>query len=56
MARICDIYDIINAAAPFSTALDFDNAGLLVGDGYTEVTRALLALTSLPTWWQKQPL
>lgn len=44
MARICDIYDIINAAAPFSTALDFDNSGLLVGDGNTPVTRALIAL------------
>ena len=33
MARIRDIYDIIDAVAPFSTALDFDNAGLLVGDG-----------------------
>ena len=32
MARICDIYDIINAVAPFSTALDFDSVGLLVGD------------------------
>lgn len=48
MARICDIYDIINAAAPFSTALDFDNVGLLVGDGNTEVTRALLALDITP--------
>ncbi|MGI6255025.1 MAG: Nif3-like dinuclear metal center hexameric protein [Acutalibacter sp.] len=49
MARICDIYDIINAAAPFSTALDFDNAGLLVGDGNTQVTRALVALDITPT-------
>lgn len=44
MARICDIMDIINAVAPFSTAMSFDNSGLLVGDGNTEVTRALLAL------------
>ena len=48
MARICDIYDILDAAAPFSTALDFDNAGLLVGDGNTVVTRALLALDITP--------
>lgn len=44
MARIRDIYDVIDAAAPFSTALPFDNAGLLVGDGNTPVTRALIAL------------
>ena len=48
MARIRDIYDIIDAVAPFSTALDFDNAGLLVGDGNTVVTRALLALDITP--------
>ena len=48
MARVCDIYDIINAVAPFSTALDFDNVGLLVGDGKTVVTRALLALDITP--------
>ena len=48
MARICDIYDIIDAVAPFSTALDFDNSGLLVGDGNTVVTRALLALDITP--------
>lgn len=48
MARIRDIYDIIDAVAPFSTALDFDNAGLLVGDGNTIVTRALLALDITP--------
>ena len=48
MARIRDIYDIIDAVAPFSTALDFDNTGLLVGDGNTVVTRALLALDITP--------
>ena len=48
MARIRDIYDIIDAVAPFSTALSFDNSGLLVGDGNTQVTRALLALDITP--------
>ena len=48
MARIRDIYDIIDAVAPFSTALSFDNSGLLVGDGNTVVTRALLALDITP--------
>lgn len=48
MARVRDIYDIIDAVAPFSTALSFDNSGLLVGDGNTQVTRALLALDIIP--------
>lgn len=54
MARICDIYDIIDAVAPFFTALDFDNSGLLVGDGNTVVTRALLALDITPLWWRRR--
>lgn len=44
MARICDIYDIINTAAPFESQLAFDNSGLLVGDRAAEVTRALICL------------
>ena len=48
MARICDIYDIINAVAPFDSQLSFDNSGLLVGDGGTVVTRALLCLDITP--------
>lgn len=44
MARICDIYDIINSAAPFESQLAFDNSGLLVGDRATKVTRALICL------------
>ncbi len=44
MARICDIYDIINSAAPFDSQLAFDNSGLLVGDRAAEVTRALICL------------
>lgn len=44
MARICDIYDVINAVAPFSSQLGFDNSGLLVGDASAVVTRALLCL------------
>lgn len=44
MARVQDIYDVINAVAPFSTAMSFDNAGLLVGDGNQLVSRALIAL------------
>lgn len=44
MARICDIYDIINGAAPFDSQLAFDNSGLLVGDRAAEVTRAVICL------------
>ncbi len=44
MARICDIYDVIHAVAPFDSQLSFDNSGLLVGDPSTPVTRALLCL------------
>lgn len=44
MARICDIYDIINAAAPFDSQMSFDNSGLLVGDRAAQVTRALICL------------
>lgn len=48
MVRICDIYDVIDRAAPFASALSFDNSGLLVGDQATEVTRALIALDITP--------
>jgi len=48
MARICDIYDVINAVAPFSSQLAFDNSGLLVGERSAEVTRALLCLDITP--------
>lgn len=48
MVRICDIYDVIDRAAPFANALSFDNSGLLVGDPTAEVARALLALDITP--------
>lgn len=48
MVRICDIYDVLDRAAPFHTALSFDNSGLLVGDAAMEVTRALVALDITP--------
>ena len=32
MAEIGSIYDAIDLIAPFDSALDFDNVGLLVGD------------------------
>lgn len=48
MVRICDIYDVIDRAAPFESALSFDNSGLLVGDPTAEVARALIALDITP--------
>ncbi|MFR6278112.1 MAG: hypothetical protein ACLULM_04365 [Acutalibacter sp.] len=54
MARIRDIYDIIDAVAPFSTALDFDNAGLLVGTATLVTGPAGLDIT--PAGWQRRPL
>ena len=42
--KLGGIYDVINTAAPFSLALSYDNAGLLVGSRDTEITKILLAL------------
>lgn len=44
MTKVQDIYDYIDAKAPFSTQMDFDNAGLLVGDKNAPVTRVMVAL------------
>lgn len=44
MATIDEIYQYLNKIAPFSTAMDFDNAGFLVGDGRLQVTKALVTL------------
>lgn len=38
------VYDEINEAADFSLAMEFDNAGLLVGDPQAPVKEALVAL------------
>ena len=48
MATIKDILDYFEGFAPVSTAMDFDNVGLLAGDKNTEVTSALLALDITP--------
>jgi len=42
--KISEIYHCIDAFAPFNTALDWDNTGLLVGGMGDEVTGVLLAL------------
>ncbi len=44
MPTINAIYDFLNAKAPVSIKMDFDNPGFLVGDGAWETNRVLLAL------------
>lgn len=44
MTTVHDIYNYIDAKAPFSTQMDFDNAGLLVGDKNAPVRRVMVAL------------
>lgn len=44
MATVGEIYDAINALAPFDTQLGFDNSGLLIGSRSRQVTRVLIAL------------
>ena len=42
--NVKDVYNAIDAAAPFSLAMQFDNPGLLVGDPDEQVKGALVAL------------
>lgn len=44
MATVKEIYQCINKWAPFSTQMDFDNSGFLVGRGNAAVTKILVAL------------
>ena len=39
-----DIFEFLNARFPVTTACDFDNVGILVGDPHHEVLRVLVAL------------
>ena len=39
-----NIFDFLNKLFPVNTACDFDNAGLLIGDGDAEVKKALVSL------------
>ena len=43
-----EIYDAIDRIAPFQTAMDFDNVGILVGDENVNVTKTLLCLDVTP--------
>ncbi len=42
--KVIDIYNFIDSFAPFSTAMDFDNVGLLVGDINKPVNKILVSL------------
>lgn len=44
MSTVQDVFKYIDEIAPFHTAMDFDNVGLLVGDPHQVVSRALVAL------------
>ena len=48
MVTVQDVYDCIDAFAPFSTQLDFDNSGLLVGDPNRPVQRIAVCLDITP--------
>lgn len=48
MTTVKDIYNCIDTFAPFSTAMDFDNVGILAGNENTEVKNVLLALDITP--------
>lgn len=44
MISVNEILDFLSAQYPLETACDFDNVGLLVGDGNAKVTKALVCL------------
>lgn len=44
MSQVCDFYEFIDSFAPFDTAMDFDNVGLLIGDKNQIVKNVLVAL------------
>jgi dinuclear metal center YbgI/SA1388 family protein len=48
LPTVGEIYQFINDFAPFDTAMDFDNCGLLAGSEKTEVKTVLLALDITP--------
>ena len=43
-----DLYQYLNTLAPFDTKAEWDNPGLLVGDGDAAVTKAVVALDVTP--------
>lgn len=48
MTTVKDIYNFIDSFAPFDSAMDFDNAGILAGNENAAVTKAVVALDITP--------
>ncbi|MBR5620349.1 MAG: Nif3-like dinuclear metal center hexameric protein [Clostridia bacterium] len=48
MVTVRDVYDFMDSIAPFSTQLDFDNSGLLVGDPDRPVQKIAVSLDITP--------
>lgn len=46
--KVQDIFDFLNVKYPVNTACSFDNVGILVGNPYSEVENAMLALDCTP--------
>lgn len=44
MAKVCEIMSLLNSIAPFETAEEWDNVGLLVGNPQIETERAICTL------------
>ena len=44
MITIRDVYDFLDSIAPFSTQMDFDNSGLLIGDERRAVQKVAVCL------------
>lgn len=44
MATVNELFENLNELAPVSLKMDFDNVGLLVGNGQNKVTKCLIAL------------
>lgn len=44
MSVVGDIYNAVDSAAPFNTAMEFDNVGLLAGGMDEAISRAIIAL------------
>lgn len=49
MATVKDIYDFIDSFAPFESAMDFDNVGILTGDKNDFITKAVVTLDITPS-------
>jgi dinuclear metal center YbgI/SA1388 family protein len=47
--RVIDIYNYIDSFAPFSSAMDFDNVGILVGNKEKAVNKVLTCLDITPS-------